>query len=168
MSEEQPSPSEPVQTEEGMHLDRFLESVSPGQVRTITTLIAAQGDYQGQPSRFRFGLPELILYCPSSVCNGERFFRTDDDERYLVIRPQTWNFEYLNYKCANCREQTKTFALAVRIQPEKHTVELTKADCYKFGELPPYGPPTPSQLISLLVHRFQIAESMDQATASIW
>ncbi len=152
MSDEQQSTtSEPAQAEESIPPAQFLESVSPGQVRKITTRITVQAkDQSGNPTRLRVRLPEIQLHCPSDACNGERFFRIEDeDDSYTVLRGTDWNDEYVTYKCANCQKQTKTFSLALRI-----TLDAEKAPgathCYKFGELPPYGPPTPSRLISLL------------------
>jgi hypothetical protein len=51
---------------------------------------------------------------------------------------------YLTYICSNCQETRKTFSLhIVRDQM------MTSGQCYKFGELPPYGPPTPTRLLEL-------------------
>jgi hypothetical protein len=149
MSDEQQQPRlEPVQSEQSITLPEFLESVSPGQVRTINTPISVEGQSAGLPNRYRFRLPEIQLHCPSDACNGERFFRVEEDD-CEVVRGPNWNFEYVNYKCSNCQRQIKTFALALQIRTgeQKKPVAL---DCYRFGELPPYGPPTPSRLISLL------------------
>jgi hypothetical protein len=147
MSDEHQSAREPERSEESISLAQFLESVSPGQVRKVTTPISAVYTEQGRPLRFRFSLPEIQLHCPSDACNGERFFRLDDDDD-LTIHGMRWNFEYVTYKCANCQQHTRTFALAVMIDEEKQ--RPASAHCYKFGELPAYGPPTPSRLISLL------------------
>jgi hypothetical protein len=147
--DQQPSASEPAQPEETIALAQFLESVSPGQVRKVTTRTVTTHTEQGQAVRFRFSLPEIQLHCPSDACNGERFFRVDEDEDHLYIRDQkVWNFTYVKYKCANCQKQEKTFSLAIMINPGER--QSTAAYCYKFGELPAYGPPTSSRLISLL------------------
>jgi hypothetical protein len=145
MSDEHPSTSEPEQPVEAISLAQFLEGVSPAQVRKVTTQISV---FQ-EPTRFRFHLPEIQLHCPSDTCNGERFYRVRQTEHYLTIRGiGRWHFEYVNYMCANCQKDTKTFALAVMIDEQK--MPPATANCYKFGELPAYGPPTPSRLISLL------------------
>src|SRR5215471_4969351 len=149
MTEEQPA-CEPAQPEKRIQLSQLLENVSPGQICEIRTgLISVEAkDPSGRPTRFLLTLPEIQLHCPSDVCNGERIYRPDDDEDLLRIRDQDWVFEYVNYKCSNCQDQIKTFALAVRIQAGAQT--SATAHCYKLGEHPPYGPPTPSRLISLL------------------
>jgi hypothetical protein len=150
MSDEQQSAPEPTQVEEAIPLAQFLESVSPGQVRNVITAIAGYAAHRsGPPSRsLIFTLPEIQLHCPSDVCNGELFFRTVDDDELRFEDDAEWHNEYVTYKCANCQKQTKTFALAVRI--ESHAQGQVVASCYKFGEFPPYGPRTPSRLTSLL------------------
>jgi len=151
MSDEQQSTSEPAQSEENITLAQFLESVSPGQVREIKIRLAVQAKNQsGHPIRFRLRLPEIQLHCPSDTCNGERFFRADEErEQHLDVRYPNWNFDYVTYKCSNCQKQQKTFALALRIEIDQ-SQQPRPLQCYKFGELPAYGPPTPSRLISLL------------------
>ncbi len=53
---------------------------------------------------------------------------------------------YTTYLCSNCRKTKKIFSLAAKINSEKSD----SGQCYKFGELPVYGPPTPSRLIKLI------------------
>jgi hypothetical protein len=149
MSDDQQPASEPVQPEEAISFAQFLESVSPGQVRKVMTPLTVHAVEQGVPTRFRLGLPEIQLHCPSDTCNGERFFRADDDDNHILFRAGKWNFSYVQYKCANCQKDIRTFALAISVQIDA-AEKVTSLHSYKFGELPPYGPPTPSRLISLL------------------
>ncbi|WP_211325589.1 hypothetical protein [Roseimicrobium gellanilyticum] len=51
---------------------------------------------------------------------------------------------YFIYRCSNCQVFTKTFSLA--LQENNHNDGGT---AYKYGESPPFGPPTPARLISL-------------------
>src|ERR1700719_3376814 len=98
MNDEQQSASEPTQATESTSLAQFLEGVSPGQVRKTTTRIDILNTSQsGYPTRFRFHLPEIQLHCSSDPCNGERFFRTEDDS--INIQGSDWKFEYVTYKC---------------------------------------------------------------------
>lgn len=50
----------------------------------------------------------------------------------------------MTYRCRNCRTSYKRFAVAVRWDSGKEGVAL------KFGEDPPFGPHTPSRVISLI------------------
>jgi hypothetical protein len=148
MSDEQQSTSEPSPVEEGVSLAQFLESVSPGQTRKITTSIAVRSTSQGRATEFRLILPEIQLHCSSDACNGERLFRTEDES--YIVRGRGWNFDYVNYWCGNCQKQTRIYALAVVVETDAEQKKPIGVRCYKFGELLPYDPPTPSRLISLL------------------
>src|SRR5882762_4251572 len=50
---------------------------------------------------------------------------------------------YITFLCSNCRQIRKMYSLLV-VQKDGGSGE-----CYKFGELPAYGPPTPARLIRL-------------------
>jgi len=121
----------------------FLESVppsTPASIKDVRTSIGA--------GTWRLHTPEIKLHCSDKNCNGSRFFRftgtpislpfddEDDNQRNL----------YLVYQCWNCQNTTKTFALLVGL------VESNKPGgiCFKYGEAPVYGPPTPSRLLRLL------------------
>jgi hypothetical protein len=147
MSDEQQSPSEPVQAAD-ISLSHFLESVSPGQFRLVTASVIPRKRPDGRTiSAYRVRLPEIQLHCPSDACNREMFFRTEKE--YLDFQVHGRELEYVEYLCANCQKYLKTFSLRldVEMDAQENYLGLT---CYKFGELPPYGPPTPSRLISLL------------------
>src|ERR1700724_913969 len=51
------------------------------------------------------------------------------------------------YSCSNCRSFVKRFAVSVTL----HSLDFdsTSGSCYKYGEAPPYGPPTPSRVIEM-------------------
>jgi hypothetical protein len=134
MSDEQKSAPEPTKVEEGIPLAQFLESVSPGQIRQIINRPVSQERDPRRRASFEFRLPEIQLHCPSDVCNGERFFRAEEDNEDLVITGNDWNFEYVMYKCANCQKQTKTFALAVKVEDDAQR-QPTAVHSYKFGRI---------------------------------
>ena len=62
----------------------------------------------------------------------------------------------MNYRCSNCRSTLKIFSLMAKVDDEDSSNinedgdRLHSGECYKIGELPIYGPPTPSRLISLI------------------
>jgi hypothetical protein len=64
----------------------------------------------------------------------------------IETRRKGFDFEYVTYRCSNCQKTTKTYSLAVRVDD----IQSGAGCCYKFGELPVYGPRTPSRLISLI------------------
>jgi len=86
-------------------------------------------------------LPELQLFCPKDTCNAYMFFATQSGMGPLS---EAWTFGYITYRCRNCQDYSKTFALAIR------KGEALDATAYKFGELPPFGPPVPPRVIRLI------------------
>lgn len=64
----------------------------------------------------------------------------------MYVSLNEWKFDYVTYKCSNCQQVEKTFSLAARAVSTPNS----SGQCFKFGELPIYGPPTPARLITLL------------------
>jgi hypothetical protein len=146
MSEEQQPESAPAQIEEeDISFAEFLQSVPPGKFRKVAmSLVDGDVDLSGRPYRFVVALPDTQLHCSSNVCNRELFFRVDKPRLTLS---KGANFEYVQYKCSNCQERKKVFAIAILIEQADEGVDVK---CLKFGELPAYGPPIPPRLHSLL------------------
>ncbi|TAN41864.1 MAG: hypothetical protein EPN22_14080 [Nitrospirae bacterium] len=137
-AEENSKPEEPeVQV---LTLVDFLESMPPNQAIAISDI--ATREYRAGYSAEVMGIPEIQLHCSNDVCNGTRFFRCITTAPDLSL---SWKFFYLTYKCSNCQKTDKVFALAAKTDQSK-----LSGHCYKFGELPPFGPPTPARLISLI------------------
>lgn len=122
----------------------FLESTPPNQRIYISNLVNVLTRFDSTFT-YKIKKPEIQLHCEDESCNGIRFFRcvTDDD---IFINLGSFRFFYLTYRCSNCQKIEKTFSLAA-IAIEKGN---EKGECYKFGELPTYGPPTPSKLMKLI------------------
>ncbi len=124
-----------------LSLADFLESIPPNQRIQISDLSTTQ--FLGSGPRYVINLQELQLHCPEETCNGIRFFRCT--ESAPTISENAFKFFYLHYQCSNCQKTTKVFSLAAR--KNEHTYS---GECYKFGELPPFGPPTPARLLQLI------------------
>lgn len=123
-------------------LAAFLENTPPSQVTNIAELVEVK--YEGTRIIYSCLTPEIQLHCPHDACNGMRFFRcTNDSSR--AISHSAFSYFYLSYICSNCKKYTKVFSLAAR--KAKNDIS---GQCYKFGELPNYGPPTPARLIKLI------------------
>jgi len=121
----------------------FLEAFPPNQLAHISDLsehkyIANIGNANVMRT------PEIQLHCSSDPCNGVRFFRCVAGQGKR-LREQ-FEFIYVTYRCSNCQENEKTFSLAVKLDADKEPT----GELYKFGELPPFGPPTPPRLIKLI------------------
>lgn len=121
----------------------FLESTPPSSVTEINDLVEAIYHRGGYLAGYRLLKPEIQLHCPHDSCNGTRFFRCTTKSQVLV--KEEFSFEYISYICSNCRQTEKTFSLAI-----KRNGAEGLGSCYKFGELPLYGPPTPTKLMKLI------------------
>jgi hypothetical protein len=91
-----------------------------------------------------FAKPDIQLHCPDEHCQGIRFFRCTSSRIHL--NDKGWKFDYLTFNCRNCGKTSKPFALAVKPKDNHSTV----GSAYKFGELPPFGPPTPARVVTLI------------------
>lgn len=126
------APSEAPAEPQPITFAEFLEGVSPSQMVKISDLWTRR--YIGVGFNDELQTPQLQLHCTSDTCNGLRFFRyaAGNKEFKGAISLQT----YLRYRCSNCQTTWKTYSLyAIRQATEP------MGQCYKFGELPPYGPP---------------------------
>lgn len=122
----------------------FLESHPPNQIARIAKVDEwyskrhSTGNYQG------INAPEIQLHCPNEACNGIRFFRCISQPASLS-REEFVN-DFLTYRCWNCQKTEKVFSISVRWDKGY----LESGDAIKFGEIPPFGPPTPARLIKLI------------------
>lgn len=135
MNEEPTSPDAAVATEP-IGLVEFLESVPPGAARSIDTLRAIRN------GTLYLLTPDIQLHCGSEHCGGPRYFSYRGQA--LSFGGQMVN-AFLKYACRNCNRSFKTFAVLA----ESDEFD-TSGQAIKFGELPVFGPPTPSRLVSLV------------------
>jgi hypothetical protein len=135
--------TEVKQEAEAIALSEFLESVPPSNLTNISVLTETKYNTNGYPY-FELLAPEIQLHCPDDACNGIRFFRCTNSSAPRVTT-EGYSFIYVSYVCSNCRKTTKTFSLAAQ---RDNTTDAGR--CYKFGELPVYGPPTPARLVKLI------------------
>lgn len=120
-------------------LSEFLEDIPPNQIAYVSDLAVIQTNYSPV-----LNTPDIRLHCADESCNGIRFFRCiSKDKTYLSNRQK---FSYLTYLCSNCKQTEKHYSLAVKMSDE----EQPAGEIYKFGESPPFGPPTSSRLIKLI------------------
>ena len=122
----------------------FLETTPPNTMTEIAD-IAVRKIHAGGAVSYTFSQPDIQLHCSSDSCNGTRFFRHDVNLGANGAVDGHWHNVFLTYFCANCRRTAKTFAISVIRLPDR-----TSGRCKKFGELPEFGPPTPSRLIKLI------------------
>jgi hypothetical protein len=117
----------------------FLQSVPVALSRTISDLVVVT---ESGPDELLE--PHLKLFCTSSHCNGERFFSAISDT-HSISNGKSQNV-FMRYSCRNCGELTKTYALRIKSKGQGEPQGVA----YKFGEIPVFGPPIPSRLITLI------------------
>src|SRR5437773_7443688 len=131
-----PAEAVPAKPAEIRTLANFLETCGPDSTQYVSGLV-----HITSTGPDRVATPEINLHCESESCNGVRRFQCSDDERLS----DSVHFVFLNYNCKNCEEFEKTFALVVERDGSKKSGKVRK-----LGELPPYGPPTPSRVMKLV------------------
>ena len=119
----------------------FLESTPPNQVIQISNLsIRSHNPYL----EIDMYTPEIQLHCTHEKCSGVRFFRCESGKH--TLNSKDYEFFYIKYRCSNCLNNVKTFSLAAKVDSDREP----QGSCYKFGELPPFGPLTSPKLITLI------------------
>jgi hypothetical protein len=121
----------------------YLESTPPNQLIHISDLSDWRSDGYGLDNIIN--TPEIQLHCDHDNCNGIRFFRCISGKG-KHLKTQDYDFFYLTYLCSNCQRSQKIFSLAAKIDQDRQPQGL----CYKFGEMPTYGPPVSPKLIKLI------------------
>ena len=117
----------------------FLENIPPGKSIILSNEEILQG------STGVLILPELQLFCTGDACNGLRYFSFKEQTNIMGLSMTDTNNLFLIYHCKNCGQTIKTFALEVSYyEPDD------KWEARKFGEFPPFGPPTPARVIKLI------------------
>jgi hypothetical protein len=118
---------------------QFFEAVAPGKNTQVKDL----GRKSAGPGVSWFMQTSAIeLHCESESCHGTRFFEPAENE-YLT--PKKRKEHFLTFVCRNCRESAKTYAFWSCLSEDGINGELMK-----FGEDPPFGPPTPAKVITLI------------------
>jgi hypothetical protein len=139
-----PAPAPAAEQPPVITFAEFLETVPPSQfmmvVDSVQRNLTTAGGYW-----YQLETPEIKLHCASEICNGPRIFRYKEGDRRIVSGSKNLD-TYFTYICSNCQRMNKTFSLHV---------SKTRGDdphacvCFKFGEYPAYGPPTPTRLLRL-------------------
>jgi len=97
--------------------------------------------YSGGSAYYELEAPQIKLHCIHEECKGERYFRLLEGNRRISELKDAEFF--LTYVCSNCLKAIKKYSLYIV------PLESANAECYKFGEYPPFGPPTPPRLLRL-------------------
>lgn len=132
-----PSDTKPVRAPtEVRTFANFLESCGPDSTQYVSGLVEITSTGPDAVAT-----PEIELHCETESCSGVRRFECRDTK--LLSNDVT--FAFLRYSCKNCEGFMKTFALAVA-----RDGSTTSGKVRKLGEIPTYGPPTPSRVMRLV------------------
>lgn len=126
-------------------ISEFLESTPPNQLIHISDLSAFKRSQYSSGYYNAMRTPEIQLHCNNDQCNGTRFFRCVSGKGES-LKSEDFEFFYVTYRCSNCQQVQKTFSLAAKVAVDAKP----QGECYKFGELPTYGPPVSPKLIKLI------------------
>jgi hypothetical protein len=139
--------------EKGVTFREFLERVAPGARTKIADFVAIPhyGGMESTPDGYQVVLPEIELHCEH--CGGIRSFKPQT----TVLDADRLFYEgIVSYDCKNCIFEFKYYALRLHLDKEDALHEYMKdAVCktgkaFKYGEDPAFGPPLPSQLVTLV------------------
>ena len=115
----------------------FFESCPPGTSYEVAELLT----WKNGPGWF-LQTQDLYLHCDSEKCLGMRYF----DAPSLLMNREGMQLKFATFTCKNCHFSRKTFAFsAVPSSSDELSGKL-----FKYGEYPPFGPPTPAKVISLI------------------
>lgn len=118
----------------------FLTSVPPGSPASLSTADFLR-NVHAAPAQL--ATPELLLHCSSKACRGERIFSSRTE---ITIVWNSTRHSFLTYSCNNCGGTERTYALLLHLG----VFGSDKALAVKIGEWPPFGPPTPPKVISMV------------------
>ena len=132
--------TEPVETVanlEKVTLKEFFESTPPGKAVNIKNV-----SKRVNASNY-LNLTAIELHCENAECNGVRFF--NPQENVNIGGMHAIKEVFLTFICRNCDKGTKTYAFYVQLGESVSVNSL-----YKLGEFPPFGPPTPARVMTLV------------------
>src|SRR3989339_967545 len=119
----------------------FLQAHPPGPIVEVCDAVTVS--QTAQQFSFQLKKPDLQLFCPESLCNAHMIFEcknTVGGNFFGMMQENNWDFFFLTYRCRHCQKHSRIIAVTIASKRDG----LSHA--YKFGEYPPFGPPTPARL----------------------
>lgn len=90
---------------------------------------------------YTWKIKDLLLHCDTEECSGLRKFQRVGEEG---IPRKGMTHTFATFRCRNCNVALKRYAISAKL------VSNGLVELYKYGELPQFGPPTPSKVLSLM------------------
>ena len=88
--------------------------------------------------------PVVEFYCDE--CDGIRFYDCTNSTVYPSY--DKWVQGFMTYMCRNCKKRSKLIAVGVTVKKEGLGSQNGRA--FKYGEVPTFGDPTPSKVLSII------------------
>lgn len=140
----EPESQEPKESPAPISWVDFLQEHPPGKKSIVAGAMENFRQHGGSICQ-RLISPQLQLYCPNDTCNGYMFFSCENIDPYApTLITNEWKFCYLPYHCRNCQNYERIFSIAAKLKTEYVT------EVYKFGQIPPFGPPVPPRVLRLI------------------
>jgi hypothetical protein len=89
--------------------------------------------------------PDIVYFCDKDACDGPRIFKCNQN----LYKATGWGQTFLEYQCRNCASRVVKFAVSYLVETWPDT-SAGRAIINKVGQIPPFGPQTPSRLITLV------------------
>lgn len=118
-------------------LKEFFENTPPGAAVLVEGVVARE---HFSPPKYYLKTPALNLHC--RTCEGIRIFEAKEQDGEIRSGGYRYSVQ-VRFQCRNCTRTEKIYSLLVFSEGKGWAA-------YKLGELPEFGPPTPSKLISLI------------------
>jgi len=133
-----PTMTEPPKEPEVVEYDMksFLEKVPPGKEVVVPDFVGNGSDIQTVHN------PRLDLYCSNERCRGMRFFEAIHNH---FTQGKAQINSHISYQCNNCGASVKVYSIRATSTPA-----FRKWKVIKYGEIPSFGPPTPSKVTNLI------------------
>jgi hypothetical protein len=136
--------SAPSEKEETITLQDFLASFGPNKLFVVKNLARAMGG----GFKPKYNSEDVDLYCDDERCQGVRAFEHVSGD-FQLSPGDSYRFEFVDYRCRNCRKTRKRYATAIRAEGAADAT-FVKGEAYKLGEFPAFGPPTPARMLRLI------------------
>jgi hypothetical protein len=120
-------------------LKEFLEHTPPGKFKYVED--AAIKDINHVI--FPLNKPILYMYCEHNDCKGWRYYNAYNED--IKVKLNSINNIFLSYYCRNCGQSLKTYAIRA-LMTKYGDIDML----FKYGETPPFGPPTPPRAVKLI------------------
>jgi len=124
-----------------IHLTELLQDMPPNR----GVMLSSDSIKDDSINTRMLAVSDIVVWCPHEACNRAMLFEplAISDLRIYTSRPAR---NSLVFRCKHCEQSSKTISIVVDPLPGT----LTRWAATKLGELPPFGAPIPSRVLTLM------------------